>query len=73
LATVHIAAACIEKPMIEVLWLDMESNPFDPWVRAVDGKVRVPDGPGLGCDPDAAILKRYAKGATTRIEARPKP
>jgi D-galactarolactone cycloisomerase len=73
LATIHIAAALIEKPMIEVLWLDMEANPFDPWVRAVDGKVRVPDGPGLGCDPDPDILKRFAKGATTRIEARPKP
>jgi len=72
-ATIHIAAALIEKPMIEVLWLDMEANPFDPWVRAVDGRVRVPDGPGLGCDPDLDILKRYAKGATTRTERRPKP
>ena len=72
-ATIHIAAALVEKPMIEVLWLDMEANPFDPWVRAVDGKVRIPDGPGLGCDPDLDILKRYAKGATTRTERKPKP
>jgi D-galactarolactone cycloisomerase len=71
-ATVHIAAALIENPMIEVLWLDMAANPFDPWVRAVDGKVRLPDGPGLGCDPDPAILKRFAKGAVTRTEGRPK-
>ena len=72
-ATIHIAAALVEKPMIEVLWLDMEANPFDPWVRAVDGRVRIPEGPGLGCDPDPDILKRYAKGATTRTERRPKP
>jgi D-galactarolactone cycloisomerase len=72
-ATIHIAAALVEKPMIEVLWLDMEANPFDPWVRAVDGRVRVPDSAGLGCDPDPELLKRYAKGATTRTEARPKP
>jgi D-galactarolactone cycloisomerase len=72
-ATVHIAAALVEKPMIEVLWLDMEANPFDPWVRAVDGRVRVPDGQGLGCDPDPDILKRFTKGAATRTERRPKP
>jgi D-galactarolactone cycloisomerase len=65
-ATVHIAAALVEQPLIEVLWLEMEANPFDPWVRAKDGKVRVPNGPGLGCDPDPAILKRYAKGPSTR-------
>jgi len=69
-ATVHIAAALVEKPLIEVLWLEMEANPFDPWVRARDGKVRVPDAPGLGCDPDLALMKRYAKGEATRTEMR---
>ena len=72
-ATVHIAAAMVENPMIEVLWLDMEANPFDPWVRAVDGRVGIPDGPGLGCDPDPDVLKRFAKGVTTRTERRPTP
>jgi D-galactarolactone cycloisomerase len=67
-ATIHIAAALLEKPLVEVLWLDMAANPFDPWVRAIDGKVKVPDGAGLGCDPDPAILKRYAKGPATRTE-----
>jgi D-galactarolactone cycloisomerase len=71
-ATIHIAAALVERPLIEVLWLDMAANPFDPWVRAIDGKVKVPSGPGLGCDPDPAILTRYAKGQSTRTERRPK-
>ncbi len=69
LATLHIAAALIEKPLIEVLWVEMEANPFDPWVRPRNGKLAVPEGPGLGCDPDPAILARYAKGPTTRTEA----
>ncbi|MGG5822361.1 mandelate racemase/muconate lactonizing enzyme family protein [Falsiroseomonas sp. HW251] len=69
-ATVHIAAAQVERPLIEVLWLEMEANPFDPWVRVRDGKVAVPAAPGLGCDPDPAILRRYAKSEPTRIEAR---
>lgn len=69
-ATVHVAAALAERPLIEVLWLDMEANPFDPWVRAKGGKVAVPTAPGLGCDPDPAVLARYTSAAPTRIEAR---
>jgi D-galactarolactone cycloisomerase len=72
-ATIHVASALLEKPLIEVLWLEMAANPFDPWVRATDGKVKVPNGPGLGCDPDPAILRRYAKGEITRTERRAKP
>jgi D-galactarolactone cycloisomerase len=64
LASVHIIAALIDTPLVEVLWLDMEANPFDPWVKPVNGRVRVPQGPGLGCDPDPAIVARYRAGET---------
>jgi L-alanine-DL-glutamate epimerase-like enolase superfamily enzyme len=64
LASVHIIAALIDKPLVEVLWLDMEANPFDPWVKPVNGRVKVPQGPGLGCDPDPAIVARYRVGET---------
>jgi len=69
IATLHVVAALIERPLIEVLWLTMEANPFDPWVKAVDGKINVPQGPGLGCDPDPAVLGRYTRGRPTRISA----
>ena len=72
-ATLHLAAALIERPMIEVLWLDMEASPFDPWVRAEGGKVAVPSAPGLGCDPDPAVLARYTKAPATRTEAKGEP
>ena len=68
-ATLHLAAALVENPMIEVLWLDMEANPFDPWVRAPGGQVAVPTGPGLGCEPDADVLRRYTRGTPTRTGA----
>jgi D-galactarolactone cycloisomerase len=68
-ATLHLAAALIERPLIEVLWLDMEANPFDPWVRARDGKLAVPAGPGLGCDPDPDVLARYTRAPPTRTGA----
>lgn len=68
IATLHVAAALVERPIIEVLWLEMEANPFDPWVRPEGGTVAVPDGPGLGCEPDPAALARYTKGQPTRTE-----
>ena len=56
----------LEQPLIEVLWLDMEANPLTRgYVAIPDGKVKVPSGPGLGCDPDPALLTRYAKGPAT--------
>ncbi len=69
LATLHIASALIDAPLIEVLWLEMEANPFGSWVRPVNGKVTAPSGPGLGCDPDPAVLARYTVGAPTRTIA----
>ena len=67
ISSYHIAAALIEDPLIEILWIDMEANPFDPWVNAMDGRIRVPHGPGLGVEPDATILKKYQIGETVRM------
>jgi D-galactarolactone cycloisomerase len=67
LASYHIAAAMIENPLIEILWIDMEANPFDPWMKVIDGKVNIPNAPGLGVDPDIDILKKYQIGETIRI------
>ena len=60
LATLHLSAVMKKRPLIEMLWIDMESNPFDPWVRPQGGRFSVPQGPGLGCDPDMETLKRYS-------------
>lgn len=60
LATLHLAAVMKKRPLIEMLWIDMESNPFDPWVRPRNGRFTIPQAPGLGCDPDMQILKRYS-------------
>ena len=37
----------------------LEAGFFGDLTDAVDGKMRVPDGPGLGCDPDPAVIARY--------------
>jgi L-alanine-DL-glutamate epimerase-like enolase superfamily enzyme len=66
LASLHIIAGLIETPLVEVLWLDMEANPFDPWVKLVNGRMKVPQGSGLGCDPDPAVMARYRRGDVVR-------
>ena len=68
LASLHLIAAMPSNPLVEVLWLEMEANPFDPWVRAKGGQLDVPQGPGLGCDPDPAVLARYQVGSSTTIQ-----
>jgi len=68
LASLHVIAAMPSNPPVEVLWMDMEANPFNPWVQAEGGELRVPQGPGLGCDPDPAILERYGVGSVTKIQ-----
>ena len=70
LATMHICAATMSDPLVEVLWIDMEANPFDPWVRVRDGHVSLPPGPGLGCEPDPTVMARYLTGAPVRHELR---
>ena len=59
LASLHLAAAMPDRPMLERLYVDLEAELFPGWMDAVDGYMAVPDGPGLGCDPDPAILERY--------------
>ena len=70
IATLHIIAALTPKALVEVLWLDMEANPFDPYVVPVNGRCKVPQKSGLGCDPDPAIMARYKIGETTRSTVR---
>lgn len=62
IATLHIAAALPQAPLVEVLWMDMQANPFAPYVHARGGKLQVPQGPGLGCDPDPDVLAQYRVG-----------
>lgn len=68
-ATLHLAAARLEAPLVEVLWLETEANPFDPWTRPAGGRVRVPPGAGLGCDPEPDIIARYRVGDPVRVVA----
>lgn len=59
LATLHLLAAAPQEMLCERLYVDLEASLFGDLVTARDGMMTVPDGPGLGCDPNEAVIARY--------------
>jgi L-alanine-DL-glutamate epimerase-like enolase superfamily enzyme len=59
IASLHLAAALPADTPIERLFVDLEASPFGDWIDLKDGVMRVPQGPGLGADPDPALIARY--------------
>jgi len=60
LATLHLIAADPDPDMLfERLFCDLSASLFGALTDAVDGAMVVPDGPGLGADPDPEILARH--------------
>lgn len=59
LASLHCNAALAPDAPFERLFIDLEASPYHDLVVARQGRVTVPDGPGLGCDPDMSVMQRY--------------
>jgi len=59
IATLHLSAAEVRPPLFERLYLDFEAELFGDAAVVRDGRLRVPAGPGLGVDPDPAVIERY--------------
>lgn len=59
LASLHVNATIAPDAPFERLFIDLEASPLHDLVVAENGSVRVPDGPGLGRDPDMALMRRY--------------
>ena len=59
LASLHLAASLPDRPPLERLYLDTEASLFGRYTVATSGQIPVPDGPGLGCDPDPDVIARY--------------
>jgi D-galactarolactone cycloisomerase len=69
LASLHLAAALAPATLFERLFVNLEASPYHDLLDAKGGRVAVPDGPGLGRDPDLDILRRYALSAPTVLRA----
>ena len=58
IATAHLSAALSRAPMIDRLYYDLTESPFGDWYEPVDGYLTLPQGPGLGIEPDQAVLDK---------------
>jgi len=59
LATLHLAAVLQPETMIEYSFADLGANPLGDCILMRHGRIDIPRGPGLGCDPDLDILHEF--------------
>lgn len=58
IATAHVSAALSRAPFIERLYVDLADDPFGDWYVPKNGILEVPQGPGLGVEPDLKLLEK---------------
>jgi D-galactarolactone cycloisomerase len=59
LATLHLVASMPGEGLVERLAMKLEAHVFGELTETPRARARVPQGPGLGRDPDLAIVERY--------------
>ena len=59
LASIHMAATFARETMVEYSFVELGANPLGDAIVVIDGRLKVPAGPGLGRDPDARIIARH--------------
>jgi L-alanine-DL-glutamate epimerase-like enolase superfamily enzyme len=62
LTAIQACAALSPDPLVEWRFFDTEARLYGEQVVPVEGKLTVPQGPGLGCDPDPDVISRYRAG-----------
>jgi len=67
LASLHLHTRLAPGTPFERLFMTLEASPYHDAIMAQSGRVTVPQGPGLGMDPDPEILERYAVSPPTII------
>jgi D-galactarolactone cycloisomerase len=58
LASIHVCAASAREIPIERYYCDFTETPFGDQIIPKNGDFAVPQGPGLGHDPDPALIER---------------
>jgi L-alanine-DL-glutamate epimerase-like enolase superfamily enzyme len=59
-ATLQLMAAIAgEEALFERLYVDLEASLYGELIDGVDGRFAVPQGPGLGVEPDPAVIETY--------------
>ena len=58
IATLHCAAAMQKESIVERYDIDFEVTPLHDAINPVNGRFTVPQRPGLGIDPDPALIEK---------------
>ncbi len=58
-ATLHVCAAHSGDTMIERYFCDLDASPLGAAIKPVNGRIAVPQGAGLGVDPDPGVLRDF--------------
>ena len=67
LASLHLAAAFAPGVPFELFFGELQASPYHGAVHARGGRLTVPDGPGLGIEPDTTVIDKYRLGAPVNI------
>jgi len=57
LASLHVLAAKQRESALERFFCDLAQTPYDTTIPIADGWVQVPEGPGLGADPEPDLWR----------------
>lgn len=68
LASIHVVAAQGTDTLLENIHARLEASPYGNAMQAHNGRVAVPQAPGLGVEPDMAIVAKYRQGPVTTIK-----
>ena len=58
LASMHCIAALAPDALVERFYCDFEENPLGDAIHPRNGRLAVPQGPGLGVDPDPRLVEK---------------
>ena len=58
LASIHCIAAMPTESLVERFYCDFADNPLGDAIHPKLGRITVPQGPGLGVDPDSRLLAK---------------
>jgi len=61
LASIHCIAAMPSESLVERFYCDFADNPMGEAIHPRHGRIAVPQGPGLGLDPDPRLLETLRK------------
>jgi L-alanine-DL-glutamate epimerase-like enolase superfamily enzyme len=61
LASIHCIAAMPAGSLVERFYCDFAENPLGDAIHPKDGRIGVPQGPGLGVDPDPRMLEKLRR------------